>query len=120
MVYILQELQQAFGTVILINAITKEAHLLGFHGRAATHEPLITKSSHAARLRWCKALQKWTLYNANRFSGVMNQCLIRWQSLSLAYAQRKTFARMHCTYSTIWWRGNYGLGMFLVVCTGNP
>ena len=42
-------------TVVSINTIRKEAYLLGFHGRAAAHKRLITKSNRAARLRWCKA-----------------------------------------------------------------
>ena len=29
--------------------------MIGFHGRAATHKALITKSNRAARLIWCKA-----------------------------------------------------------------
>ncbi|GFX81056.1 transposable element Tc1 transposase [Trichonephila clavipes] len=61
MPHIIQKLQQAFGTVVLINVIRKEAHFLGFHGHGTTHNPLITKSNHAFRLRWCKALQNWTL-----------------------------------------------------------
>ncbi|GFW89143.1 transposable element Tc1 transposase [Trichonephila clavipes] len=57
MPHILQEFQQASGVDVLINDIHKKAHLLGFHGRAATLKPLITKSNHTAQLRWCEALQ---------------------------------------------------------------
>ncbi|GFU59815.1 hypothetical protein TNCV_1141901, partial [Trichonephila clavipes] len=32
--------------------IHKEAHFLGFPGRAAAYKPFITKSNHSARLRW--------------------------------------------------------------------
>ena len=48
---ILQEKQKTTMTVVSMNIISKEAHLLGFHGRAATHKPLITKLNHAAWLR---------------------------------------------------------------------
>ncbi|KFM60251.1 Transposable element Tc1 transposase, partial [Stegodyphus mimosarum] len=44
-----------------MNTIRKEAHLLGFHGRAAAHKPLITKSNRAARLMWCKAHRNLTV-----------------------------------------------------------
>ncbi|GFW32122.1 hypothetical protein TNCV_2601481 [Trichonephila clavipes] len=53
MTHKLQEFQQALGTVVLINTIRKEEHSLGLHGRV-----LITKSNHAARLRWCKCTSK--------------------------------------------------------------
>ncbi|GFU18352.1 transposable element Tc1 transposase [Trichonephila clavipes] len=59
--HILQEFQQVSGTVVSINVIHKEAHLLGFNGRAAIHQPLITKYDSAVRLRRCKALQNCTL-----------------------------------------------------------
>ncbi|GFU48445.1 hypothetical protein TNCV_1630831 [Trichonephila clavipes] len=57
-----KEFQQAYGTVVLLNAICKEAHLLGFHGGAATaaHKPLITQSNRTTRFRWCKALKHET------------------------------------------------------------
>ncbi|GFU04787.1 hypothetical protein TNCV_1305341 [Trichonephila clavipes] len=55
-----QEFQQAYGTVVLINAICKEAHLLGFHGGGAAHKPLITQSNRTTRFRWCKALKQET------------------------------------------------------------
>ncbi|GFW47931.1 transposable element Tc1 transposase [Trichonephila clavipes] len=56
-----QEYQQASVTVFVINAICKEAHLLVYQFRAATHKPLVTKSNRAARLRWSKTLRNWTL-----------------------------------------------------------
>ncbi|GFX04690.1 transposable element tcb1 transposase [Trichonephila clavipes] len=61
MIHILQEFQQASGTVIAINAIRKEVHLLGFHGRTDSNKSLNTKSNHAARLRWCRTLRNWTV-----------------------------------------------------------
>lgn len=66
--HILQEFQQASGSVVSINTIRKEAHLLGFHGRAAAHKPLITKSNRAARLKWCKAHRNWTV---DQWKGVL-------------------------------------------------
>ncbi|KFM67887.1 hypothetical protein X975_15381, partial [Stegodyphus mimosarum] len=55
MALIREELQQTSGSIVSMNTIHKEAHLLVFHGRAAAHKPLITKSNSAARLMWCKA-----------------------------------------------------------------
>ncbi|KFM60003.1 hypothetical protein X975_19702, partial [Stegodyphus mimosarum] len=49
MALIREEFQQASGSIVSMNTIRKEAHLLGFHGRAAAHKPLITKSNRAAR-----------------------------------------------------------------------
>ncbi|GFX12804.1 hypothetical protein TNCV_1975421 [Trichonephila clavipes] len=57
MAHKLQEFKQVSGTDVSINAILKEAHLLGFHGRAAPHNPLITKSNGAFRLRWRKGFE---------------------------------------------------------------
>ena len=79
-------------TVVLINTIRKEAHLLGFHGRAATHKILITKSNHAARLRRCKARRNCTvdeskqvLWNdESRFNLFGSICLVyAWRTLSV-------------------------------------
>ncbi|GIY99341.1 transposable element Tc1 transposase [Caerostris extrusa] len=50
-----EEFQQASGSIVSMNTIRKEAHLHGFHGRAAAHKPLITKSNLSIRLMWCKA-----------------------------------------------------------------
>ncbi|KFM60059.1 hypothetical protein X975_20488, partial [Stegodyphus mimosarum] len=50
MAHILQEFQQAAGSVVLMSTIRNKTHLLGFLGRAAAHKPLITKSNNAARL----------------------------------------------------------------------
>ena len=61
MALIRDEFQQASGSIVSMNTIRKEAHLLGFHGRAAAHKPLITKSNRAARLMWCKAHRNWTV-----------------------------------------------------------
>ncbi|GIX74031.1 transposable element Tc1 transposase [Caerostris darwini] len=49
MALIREEFQQASGSIVSMNTIRKEAHLHGFHGRAAAHKPLITKSNRAAR-----------------------------------------------------------------------
>ncbi|GIZ03878.1 transposable element Tc1 transposase [Caerostris extrusa] len=46
-----EEFQQVSGSIVSMNTIRKEAHLHGFHGRAAAHKPLITKSNRAARER---------------------------------------------------------------------
>ncbi|GIX81749.1 hypothetical protein CEXT_133591 [Caerostris extrusa] len=55
MALIREQFQQASGSIVSMNTIRKEAHLHGFHGRAAAHKPLITKSNRAARLMWYKA-----------------------------------------------------------------
>ncbi|GFV57420.1 transposable element Tc1 transposase [Trichonephila clavipes] len=54
MIHILQEFQEASGTVVSIYTICKTTLVLVFHFPAATHKPLITKSKHAVCLRWCK------------------------------------------------------------------
>ncbi|GIY83098.1 transposable element Tc1 transposase [Caerostris darwini] len=61
MALIREEFQQASGSIVSMNTIRKEAHLHGFHSRAAVHKPLITTSNHAARLMWCKAHRNWTV-----------------------------------------------------------
>ena len=61
MALIRDEFLQASGSIVSMNTIRKEAHLLGFHGRASVHKPLITKSNRAARLIWCKAHRNWTV-----------------------------------------------------------
>ena len=55
MSHIRQEFQKAPKTVVSIKTVSQEAHLLDFYGHAAAHKTLITKSNHAARLKWCKA-----------------------------------------------------------------
>ncbi|GIY23560.1 transposable element Tc1 transposase [Caerostris extrusa] len=47
MALIRDEFQQASGSIVSMNTIRKEAHLHGFHGRAAAHNPFITKSPTA-------------------------------------------------------------------------
>ena len=42
MALIREEFQQASGSIVSMNIIRKEVQLLGFHGRAAAHKPLIT------------------------------------------------------------------------------
>ncbi|CAN7939820.1 unnamed protein product [Ixodes hexagonus] len=72
MTHIRKEFQQASGTVAPIYTIRKKAHLLAaYHGRAAAHSPLITKSNSAARPTWCKDRRQWT--SGNRCSGASNQ-----------------------------------------------
>ncbi|GIY32387.1 transposable element Tc1 transposase [Caerostris extrusa] len=39
MALIHEEFQQASGSIVSMNTIRKEAHLRGFHGRAAAHKP---------------------------------------------------------------------------------
>src|SRR5215510_11052761 len=56
-----EEFQQASGTVVSMNTIRKEADLLGYHGCAAAHKPLITKSNSSARIMWCKERRQWTV-----------------------------------------------------------
>ncbi|GIY00567.1 transposable element Tcb1 transposase [Caerostris darwini] len=65
MALIREKFQQASGSIVSMNTIRKEAHLHGFHGRAAAHKHLITKSNRAVRLTWCKAHRNWTDDNAS-------------------------------------------------------
>ncbi|GIY06052.1 protein-tyrosine sulfotransferase [Caerostris extrusa] len=58
MALIREEFQQANGSIVSMNTIRKEAHLHGFHGRAAAHKPLITKYNRSARLMWGKSTSK--------------------------------------------------------------
>ncbi|GFT68528.1 hypothetical protein TNCV_248461 [Trichonephila clavipes] len=95
MVHTLQEFQQASGTVVSINAICKEAHLLGFHGPAAAHISLITHSNHTTRLKWCKRPQ----ISGNSFSGSLIKIQsqrVEWQSLGLMPTWRKTSQNALC------------------------
>ncbi|KAJ8891751.1 hypothetical protein PR048_004304 [Dryococelus australis] len=46
---------------ISIGTLSTEAHRLGYFGRAAAHEPHITTSNKARRLRWCLERRNWTL-----------------------------------------------------------
>ncbi|GFX75698.1 hypothetical protein TNCV_3575231 [Trichonephila clavipes] len=73
MVHILQEFQQASGTVVSINAIYKEAHLLGFHGPVAAYKSLITQYNHTTRLKWCKTLKNETSHKWKQFLWIVNQ-----------------------------------------------
>ncbi|GFS60742.1 transposable element Tc1 transposase [Trichonephila clavipes] len=61
MAHILQEFQQASGTIFSLNIILKKTYFLRFHGRATAQKPLITKSNNPARLRWSKTLQNWSV-----------------------------------------------------------
>ena len=51
---------EATGAMVSTRTLRKEAHALGFHGRAAAHKPMITKTNRAARLRWAKEHRNWT------------------------------------------------------------
>ncbi|GIZ00389.1 transposable element Tc1 transposase [Caerostris extrusa] len=75
MALIREEFQQASGSIVSMNTIRKEAHLHGFHGRAAAHKPLITKSNRAARLMWCKSTSKLNCRSFGVFSAA-DQCKI--------------------------------------------
>ncbi|GFT26548.1 hypothetical protein TNCV_3603951 [Trichonephila clavipes] len=107
--------QQASGIVVSINVIHKEAHLLGFHGRASAHKFLITISNHAARLRWCKELKKWTLNE-------LKQVLLRNESTSISWMEESGLGVYFCQnalcHSKVWQKWNYGIWMFHIVYTG--
>ncbi|GIX82171.1 transposable element Tc1 transposase [Caerostris extrusa] len=56
MALIREEFQQASGSIVSMNTIRQGSiFCMVFHGRAATHKPLITKSNRAARLMWGRA-----------------------------------------------------------------
>ncbi|GFW03760.1 uncharacterized protein TNCV_2538711 [Trichonephila clavipes] len=97
MVHILQKIQQTLRTVVSLNAIRKESHSLDFHGRAATHDALITKSNHSARLRWSKDLHNWT---ANQWKQVLlsdesntNKTRLVGRRCTLNLSRAQTFSR---------------------------
>ncbi|GIY63825.1 c-Maf-inducing protein [Caerostris extrusa] len=83
MALIREEFQQASGSIVSMNTIRKEAHLHGFHGRAAAHKPLITKSNRAVRMHGmgCKCPHPRVLQN------IVNICVAAIYSI---FESRKT------------------------------
>ncbi|KAG8192931.1 hypothetical protein JTE90_025638 [Oedothorax gibbosus] len=118
MALIREEHQQASGSIVSMNTIRKEAHLLGFHGHAAAHKPLITEFNLAARLMWCKHIEIGP-YRSVETGSLERRIKVHplpfgWQGMDLASAWRTSPARMHCANSQVRWRWNYSLGVFLL------
>ncbi|KAG8181585.1 hypothetical protein JTE90_017334 [Oedothorax gibbosus] len=116
MALIREEHQQASGSIVSMNTIRKEAHLLGFHGHAAAHKPLITEFNLAARLMWCKHIEIGP-YRSVETGSLERRIKVHplpfgWQGMDLASAWRTSPARMHCANSQVRWRWNYSLGCF--------
>ncbi|GIY14008.1 transposable element Tc1 transposase [Caerostris extrusa] len=117
MALIREEFQQASGSIVSMNTIRKEAHLHGFHGRAAAHKPLITKSNRAARLMWCKAHRNWTVEQWKWILWSDESRFILpfgWQGLASACLENVSCPEQSSSRR----RWNYGLGVFLLVWTG--
>ena len=53
---------------------------MGFHGRAAAHNPKITMRNAKCRLEWCKAHHHWTLEQWKHVLWSDESRLIIWQS----------------------------------------
>ncbi|CAI9605207.1 unnamed protein product [Staurois parvus] len=51
--------------------VHRELHGKGFHGRAASSKPYITKCNAKCRMQWCKAHHHWTL---EQWSNVLWSC----------------------------------------------
>ena len=66
------EFQTAPGSNVSTRTVRWELHEMGFHGRAAAHNPKITMGNAKSSLEWCEARHYWTTEQGNAFSGVMN------------------------------------------------
>ena len=86
---------------------------MGFHGWAAASKPYITKcnakrwmvrtpplDSRAAEMRSLE----WRI--------TLLHLAIWWTSLGLAVARRTVLVWLHCAKCKVWWRGDYGVGLF--------
>ncbi|CAI9538219.1 unnamed protein product [Staurois parvus] len=58
---IAKDLQTWCGLQMSPTTVRRELHGMGFHGRAATSKPYITKCNAKRRMPWCKARSNWTL-----------------------------------------------------------
>ncbi|CAI9567479.1 unnamed protein product, partial [Staurois parvus] len=58
---IAKDLQTLCDLQINTTTVHRELHGMGFHGRAATSKPYITKCNAKCRMQWCKAHHHWTL-----------------------------------------------------------
>ncbi|GIY67845.1 transposable element Tc1 transposase [Caerostris darwini] len=117
MAVIRKEFQRASGSIVAMNTIRKEAHLQGFHGRAAAHKPLITKSNRATLLMWCKAHRNWTVpihgkLNADAYCTILDDNVLPtlWQFYGLdpCYFQDDN-ASCHVSTLTKAWYGANGV-----------
>ncbi|CAI9621783.1 unnamed protein product, partial [Staurois parvus] len=57
---IAKDLQTLCGLQIS-TTVHRELHRMGFHGRAATSKPYITRCNAKHRILWCKPHRHWTL-----------------------------------------------------------
>ena len=119
--HIREEFQQASGTVVSVNIIRKEAHLLGYHGRAAAHKPLITKSNRAAQLSWYKAWRQWTVEQWKQvlWSDESRFTLFRSDGRTLVWRlPEERLCRICCANSEVRRRWYYVVGVFFLVWPG--
>jgi len=55
------DLQTSCGLQVSSRTVRRELHGMGFHGRAATSKPYITKCNAKRWMQWYKARDHWTL-----------------------------------------------------------
>ena len=56
-----QEFREASSSTASDHTVRREINKLGFHGRAAVHKPLITRTNATRRLQWCRERRHWTV-----------------------------------------------------------
>lgn len=74
------EFQTSSGINISTKTVRRELHGMGFHGRAATCKPYITKHNAKRRMEWCKARRHWTLEQWKRVLWSDESRFSIWQS----------------------------------------
>jgi hypothetical protein len=74
------EFQTSSGSNVSTITVCQELHEMGFHGRAATHKPMITKCYAKRRLEWCNARHHWTLERWKCVFWSDESCFTIWHS----------------------------------------
>ena len=96
--------------------VRRELHGMGFHGWTAASKPYISKCNAKHRMQWCKAHRHWTLEQWRRILWSDESHFSIWQSDGqvwvLAVATRTVLVWLHCAKCKVWWRGDYGVGLF--------
>ena len=79
------KLQTASGSNVSTITVCWELHKIGFQGRAAAHQPKITRRNAKRRLEWCKARRHWTLDHWKHFLWSDESRFTIWQSDGLIW-----------------------------------